>query len=87
METAPLLITYPALVVGRQPFSLIGTQPREGILILCLSHWQSFGLFLTKYIFASDLPFFLNFGNPALSSKNLAKAVCALFTDCVTAFE
>ena len=63
------------------------TQPKVGILSLCLSHTQSFGLFLTKYIFTSDLPFFLNLGKSLWCLKNLVKAVHPSSMDLFTAFE
>ena len=47
----------------------------------------AFGLFLTKYIFTSDLPFFLNFGKALLCLKKFSNAVWPLFTACVIDFE
>lgn len=58
------------------------TQPKVGMFILCLSHLQSLGLFFTKYIFTSDLPFFLKLGKATLMFKKSPKALASheLFT-------
>ena len=63
------------------------TQPKVGMFNLCLSHLQSLGLFFTKYIFTSDLPFFLKLGKSLWCLKNLVNAVLPFSIDFFTAFE
>ena len=74
-------------LVGIYPNSFNLTHFKVGILILCLSIFQSVLLFLGKYNLTSDLFFFLNLGNLDSPLKNLLYAVSALQIAFLRAFE